>query len=198
MHQHDEHHQHDLPSFRQQVNCMIGLAQIVAAPLELLFRKWGSAGELYHNGRSAIGVVLMVITITLVGATPLDSQVALWAGGIALFLFAAHRSRQQFWARQGFECHSLYSGKSFFDRGKDLNSELRAKGYTEPSVALFAGILCLGFSQGLGAWMIAAAIALAISASISKHEAEATQRGIRDAIYEQRLAMRALRNGDVE
>jgi hypothetical protein len=175
------------PPMRQQVNVLIGLAQILAAPLELAFRKPGTCGSKHFAGRAALGILAAPLLIGLIpGAglqrAPRHEYVAAGAFGFCILALAVHTSKRKEREKQGSRVHSLYTGDSIF--GAD---PWRAKLSTEPPVAFLLGLLALTVSFGLGAYLMIGGVCLGISASASKAEHDARIRAMRDARIESEI-----------
>lgn len=185
-------HQHDTNrplTLKEQVNFLVGVAQIVASPLELVLRRPGTAGECYFNGRTFIGILLMFVFIVFAeGPHPGNAQ-AVWAGGIAFVLLVAHKSRERLRDARGDVVHSRYVGRSWLP-----GDETWVKSNLEPVVALFAGLFCLAVAKGLALYLIVSSCGLAISVSFAQLEHRARVRGLRDAMIEQGNIMDQLRD----
>ncbi len=175
------------PTFRQSINTFLSFAQAVCKPLEALFRRLGTPGEIYLGGaHAAIGLILMMIFITLA-----DGPYArLPYGGIATTVVAvaliAHRLERFKNERAGTYSHSLSPGKSWIP-GPDY----LVQGFLEPALAIGSGILLKDVYIGLGNYLVLAGIALAINGQWQNMGRHARARATRDAYLEQM----ALRNG---
>jgi len=184
MHDHQQQNEPDwggpVKDMKETMNFTVGLAQMFAFPMSALWTRPGTTGDRYFTGRAAIGLILMAVCIAL-GMGEYDGHIALAAFFLVLFVLAVHKAKRNKLQQEGQHVHSRFWGVSWCK-----GNEYTAKN-TEASLTILWGFLCLSFSIGLGAWMIAAGVGMAISVGVTKMEQGARARSMRDARWEQEL-----------
>lgn len=170
-----------LAEARRNVSALLGLCEIMAAALYALTTKWGTMGERYSGLPMLLSVAVQFVLVAFAGG-PTGGQQAALLGGLTLLMLAAHRAKRGSVRRAGFVPHSMYTGTP---RGS--GDELATKGVKVPVLALFVGLVLAGPLPGIGAWLIAASVAQAITVSAYRYEMDARARALRDARIDQEV-----------
>ena len=151
----------------------------LSAPLSAIFARAGTMGERFQGFPMLIGVLLQFLVVVLV-AGPTGGDQALYMLGFMVIVLLSHRIHRARVKREGFRCHSMYTGVPCIP-----GDELAVKGVVIPAITLFAGLLVLGLAKGVGAWLILASIALAVTTSVYRQQLDAQTRAVNDARIEQ-------------
>jgi hypothetical protein len=219
-----DHHEHQ-PTMSEKVNTFVAWAQCIAMPLELFFRRPGTAGERYFAGRTFIGIFLMMVIVALVGGegrgfyrqqqNPYGLQFGqeqqtvtapsyapgMYDGAvIAITFFGA---LLMFAMHKGQEKANAKKGigspQSLYTGTSWFGADdWKAKTVTEPGVAILLGMVCFALSTGLAAYLMIAGLCLGLTASHQKAEHDARIRAMKDARAEQEIYMEEFRNGREE
>lgn len=161
----------------ENISAAVGLCQLIAMPLLLVLRRWGTMGERIGGGlQMVLGCLLMIIVIGLSNEKYLGPYVMY----VMLLLFLVHKGKHTQLRKQGYRCHSLYSGQPWF--GGD-----EAKKGKEPAIVLFIGMFTLPFSMVLGEYLMVGAVCLAASIGYYHTRMESQVRSLRDAQHEQEV-----------
>lgn len=170
-----------LAEARQNVSVLVAVLGLVAAPLSALTARLGTLGERFAGLPMLLGILAQVVIVAFAGG-PTGAQQASLLCGLTLLVLAAHRAKRGSVRRAGFVPHSMYTGTS---RGS--GDELSTKGVKVPVLALFMGLVLAGPLPGIGAWLISASVAQAVTVAAFRYEMDARARALRDARIDQEV-----------
>jgi hypothetical protein len=163
---------HDI---RQTANAVVGLAQVLCKPAEVVLRVPGTWGERYANFQMVLGWLFLFFFPALFFRGD-DPRPCWWLfAGVTAWL-CVHRVAG-IWRRwRGYRPHSMYSGRSGFG-----GNEVRAKTFLEPLLLITGGIVLLGWDRPLGTYVILSGVTLGIAGAWQVAADNAQIRAARDA-----------------
>ena len=170
-----------IQDMKQAVNMLVFVAQVLAAPVEVVLRT--RFGARYFGTPAFCG--LMVVPMWMVfwpGEDP-GWLMCFWLLSLVMQLRA--RMESVVMVARGDFVHSRYNGwprlAKFFSR----SSERTLKGGLEPLVVILTGILLMPLSQPLGSYLVVAGIALALIHSIIESASRVQALELHDSFIEQ-------------
>jgi hypothetical protein len=166
---------------RESCNLMYALAKIHAMCFWPIIRRDFGTDAL---GRPAGFALVLMLLVGGLGRIPeMFPYVGLW-----LFMLLYQRSRTAKLVKQGTIWHSFYEGYPAIALGCKLVrcSEAKAKQFIEPMLCLAVGVALTDFSQGLGMFVMAGCVSMAIVDGINREIDRKRLAAMRDAEIEQR------------
>lgn len=171
---------------RQQMQLLLGLAQVVAMPLSAWTRRFGTWGERYPGLLMAAGWTTMPLFAVFFPAADPGPLLAVWL--VTAVMLLLHRIEGVRLRRKGRVVHSLYSGESWVP-----GDPWYAKQTAEPGVAILLGIFAALECPPLGAWLIAAGLGQGLTVALAYEAERAAVREARDARLRAEYEMGLLR-----
>ena len=165
---------------RESCNLLYALAKIHAMSFWPIIRRDFGTDAL---GRPAGFALVLMLLVGGLGRIPeMFPYVGLW-----LFMLLYQRSRTMKLVKQGTVWHSLYEGYPAVALGfRFVRSEAKAKQFIEPMLCLAVGVALTDFSQGLGIFVMAGCVSMAIVDGINREIDRKRLAAMRDAEIEQR------------
>lgn len=182
--QNDQQERSMIQDWRLVLRFIHTVASYGCVPLAVVMSKGGKIGERYVGFPALVGLVMQLVIVALAGGPTGDLQVLAMCG-LTLIGLLAHRLHWHRVRRNGFRCHSLYTGEWAFP-----GHEWAVKGVVVPAIALFVGIAVCGFAPGAGLWLIFASISQAIVTEVSRQQLRAEAQAQIDARFDQQAVAR--------
>lgn len=185
-HQHNGKPQSPFQEIRQNVNILVGIAQCISRPIEALLRRPGTWGERYMSFQAMIGWLFCAMFSSFYrdhyppffrpqnDPMPMFYLLMLITG-----MLVVHRVAGIWRRSNGYLCHSVYSGQSWF-QGK----ESTAKGTYEPIILIAFGIGLGEYNVPLCAYLVICGFALGINGAYLGAADNARLRHAKDAQIE--------------
>ena len=170
--------------FRRNHDLMVGLMNIFAFPIVLWTTRLGTWGTRYLGLHAILGFLWPLVFATFHGRDPdVGAVVLFWQFSIVLLL--AHRIEGVRLRRRGYQCHSLYWGRSWFEpMTVNLAKQRRAR-LLASLVAFIAGLVCCdALSKPLGILFILGAVSKFVIDLQTFQATEARLRQMEDARLE--------------
>lgn len=174
--------------FRSNFNLMIGLMDVMAFPVLIITTRLGTWGTRFLGIHAVLGFFWPLLFATFHTQDP-------EVGGVFVFWFAsipillAHRVEGLRKRNQGYRCHSLYWGRSWFQKSDDPSRQ-RSSRVLASLVALFGGILVMGaVSKPLGLLFVLGAIAKLVTDAMTFQAIDARLRQMDDARFENEFVL---------
>ena len=175
---------------QQQVNMLVGIAQILSYIVRVWCSRLGTIGERYGGHQGILSIIAFPVGALMIAGPDAADYEPVLIGVFMLCTLArmfAHGQERRRLANQGIHpFHSQYGGTSVFWKTGD--DEIRVKQHTESTVCVFAGIVTLILSKGLGIMFIVCGVANAIAEEFERLKQLAIERQLRDAMAEQEYA----------
>lgn len=181
-------------SFAQKLQRMTMILQwfcrMWTAPVEVWLRK--GFGDKYFGTPAVFTVIAIPLFATFFPGSNVVGLLAFWWGYFAMLIHARVEMFRR-WRRGEVE-HTQYSGYSRLHRFFPRMSEEKMKGVVEPILVTMIGAVCLTFSPPLGAYLILAGWAMAMSVRITEMRDRDRLLAVTDAAIEQRQLAEAFRS----
>lgn len=165
------------------------LCRMWTAPVEVWLRK--GFGDKYFGAPAAFAVLAVPLFATFFPESNIAPLVAFWWGYFVMLLYARVEMFRR-WRRGEVE-HTQYNGYSRLHRFFPRMSEQKMKGLVEPMVLIATGAACLTFSPALGAYLMTAGWAMAVSVRIMEIQDRERVLALTDAAFEQRQLAESFR-----
>ena len=176
---------------RDSFNALIFLAQCLALTMLAWFRRPGSCGTHFFNWQAGVGTLLMLGTLVFFPAQPAGPLFAFW--GLTCLALAIHRAAHLFAPEDAPPIHSRDVGESHLTR-LGLSNGFAARSVEPLLTAVAGGFTCL-WCPPLGAYLVAAGLAMGLAAGWQQDAERARLRAMRDAAIEAEVYAQRFRSG---
>jgi hypothetical protein len=176
--------QNSRSEFRRNHDLMVGLMTIFAFPVVLCTTRLGTWGTRYLGFHAVLGFIWPIVFATFHGRDPDVGAVAVfWQ--LSILLLLVHRIEGVRLRRRGYQRHTLYWGRSWFEPATvDLAKQRRAR-LLASLVAFIAGLVCIdAISRPLGILFVLGAVSKVVTDLLTFQATETRLRQMEDARIE--------------